>query len=152
MRHSDKELRDEVREISKKLEKLLPAQTPNTSPKNSVCSYCSSEDHNEAQCIAFMNIQKEVNAFSQSYPHNSSWNPQTQSWKNQSNQMATFPKSNLNFQNPPILHNQNFPKFHASQNPLHIQNPDSIPNSHSLPNFQNQQVPQHFSFQSPPIL
>ena len=120
VRHADKELRDEVSEISKKLEKLLSAQTPNPSPKNYVCSFCSSQDHNEAQCIAFMNMQKEVNAFSQSYPHNPSWNPPTHSWKNQSNQMATFPKSNINFQNPPILHNQNFPNFHASQNPLHI--------------------------------
>ena len=152
MRHADKELRDEVSEISKKLEKLLSAQTHNPSLKNSVCSFCSSQDHSEAQCVAFMNIQKEVNAFSQPYPHNPSWNPPTHSWKNQSNQMATFPKSNLNFQNPPILHNQNFPNLHASQNPIHIQNPHSMPNSHSLPNFQNHQVPQQSSFQNPPIL
>ena len=152
VRHADKELRDEVSEISKKLEKLLSAQTHNPSPKNSVCSFCSSQDHSEAQCVAFMNIQKEVNAFSQPYPHNLSWNPPTHSWKNQSNQMATFPKSNLNFQNPPILHNQNFPNLHASQNPIYIQNPHSMPNSHSLPNFQNHQVPQQSSFQNPPIL
>ena len=152
VRHADKELRDEVSEIRKKLEKLLSAQTPNPSPKNSVCSFCNSQDHNEAQCIAFMNIQKEVNAFSQPNPHSHSWNPPTHSWKNQSNQMATFPKSNLNFQNPPILHNQNVPNLHVSQNPLHIQNPHSMPNSHSLPNFQNQQVPQQSSFQNPPIL
>ena len=63
VRHADKELRDEVSEISKKLEKLLSAQTPNPSPKNFVCSFCSSQDHNEAQCVAFMNMQKEVNVF-----------------------------------------------------------------------------------------
>ena len=120
VRHTDKELRDEVSEISKKLEKLLSAQTPNPSPKNSICSFCSSQDHNEAQCVAFINMQKEVNAFSQPNPHSYSWNPPTHSWKNQSNQMATFPKSNLNFQNSPILHYQNFPNLHASQNPLHI--------------------------------
>ena len=99
-----------------------------------------------------MNMQKEVNAFSQPNPHSHSWNPPTHSWKNQSNQMATFPKSNLNFQNPPIPHYQNFPNSHASQNPLHIQNPHSMPNSHSPPNFQNHQVPQQSSFQNPPIL
>ena len=56
VRHDDKELRDEVGEISEKLEKLLSAQTPNPSPKNSLCSFCSSQDHNEAQCVPFMNM------------------------------------------------------------------------------------------------
>ena len=152
VRHADKELRNEVSEISKKLEKLLSDQTPNPSPKNYVCSFCSSQDHNEAQCVDFMNMHKEVNAFSQPYPHNPSWNPPTHSWKNHSNQVATFPRSNLNSQNLPIPHYQNFPNFHASQNPLHIQNPHIIPNSHSLPNVQNHQVPQQSSFQNPPIL
>ena len=90
--------------------------------------------------------------FSQPNPHSHSWNPPTHSWKNQSNQMATFPKSNLNLKNPPIIHDQNFPNLHASQNLLHIQNPHIMPNSHSLLNFQNHQVPQQSSFQNPPIL
>ena len=154
VRHVDKELRDEVSEISKKLEKLLSAQTLNPSPKNSVCSFCSSHDHNEAQCVAFMNMQKEVNAFSQPNPHNPSWNPPIPSWKNHSNQAATFQpsRSNLNSQNLRIPHHQNFPNLHASQHPPHIQNPHSMPNSHSLPNFQNHQMPQQSSSQNPPIL
>ena len=56
VRHADKELRDEGSEISKKLEKFLSAQTPDPSLKNYVCSFCSSKYHNEAQCVAFMNI------------------------------------------------------------------------------------------------
>ena len=66
--------------------------------------------------------------------------------------MATFPKSNLTFQNPPILHYQNFPNLHASQNSPHTQNPHVMPNSHSLPTFQNPQIPQQSSFQNPQIL
>ena len=72
VRYDDKELRDEVSENSKRLEKLLLTQTPIPSPKNSICSFGSSQDHNEAQCVAFMNMQKEVNAFPQPNPRNHS--------------------------------------------------------------------------------
>ena len=143
VRHADKELRDEVSEISKKLEKLLSAQTPNPSPKNYVCSFCSSQDHNEGQCVAFINLQKEVNAFFQPNPHNPSWNPQIPSWKNHSNQAATFQpsRSNVNTQNFPSPHYPNFPNLHASQSPPHIQNPRLMTNFHSPPNYQNHQAP-----------
>ena len=97
-------------------------------------------------------MQKNVNAFSQPYLHNPSWNPPTHSWKNHSNQVATFPRSNLNSQNLPIPHYQNFPNLHASQHPPHIQNPHMMTNSHSRPNFQSPQISEQSSIQNPPII